>query len=240
SYHLAPSSVGGGQLAESAVQSEHLAEGSVEGRHIAAGEITLEHLAEEVRSPELLPDGSIGGSKLAPKSIGSDLLTEGAVGGAELQDEAVDGSKIAPLSIQSRHLEEESVQSQHLAPSSVGGEHLMREAVSPEHLTFNPVRSAGNRSTLQQFGMSAFLFAAGSDSVDVTVTFDEPFGHTGYVMVAMTNQPFFYASLKSRGSADAILQVVRLRDTQHFYGVLSWIAIGAPAVKPAPEDRLFD
>ncbi|WP_025701174.1 WIAG-tail domain, partial [Paenibacillus forsythiae] len=147
---------------------------------------------------------------------------------------------LASFSIQSRHLAEESVQNCHLAPSSVGGEQLMREAVGPEHLTFNPVRSAGNRSTLQQFGMSAFMFGADSDSVDVAVTFDEPFGHTGYVMVAMTNQPFFYASLKSRGSADAIIQVVRMGDTQHFYGVLSWIAIGAPAAKPAPEDRLYD
>ncbi|MNV55616.1 hypothetical protein D3C71_1478550 [compost metagenome] len=237
---MAEGAVGSQHLIADSVLGSHLADGAVDSRHLAAGGIRLEHLSAEVRSPELLPDESISGGKLVPKSIGGDRLADGSVGPSELQEGAVDGTKIAPSSIQSRHLEEEIVQSCHLAPASVGQEHLMRGAVTPQHLSFNPVRGAGDRTTLQQFGMSAFMFAAGSDDVDVTVTFDEPFGHSGYVLVAMTNQPFFHASLKSRGDADAIIHITRLKDTSHFFGVLSWIAIGSPAAKPASIDRLYD
>ncbi|MNV93920.1 hypothetical protein D3C71_1886600 [compost metagenome] len=113
-------------------------------------------------------------------------------------------------------------------------------SVNAEHLSFSPIQTAGKREALQQFGMTAFMFNGDAESVEVTVSFDENFGHTGYVLVAMTNQPYFYASLKSRANGDAVIQVVRLRETPHFYGVISWIAIGAPLAKPAVDDRVFD
>ncbi|MNT81706.1 hypothetical protein D3C72_2213260 [compost metagenome] len=76
--------------------------------------------------------------------------------------------------------------------------------------------------------------------MEVTVTFDEGFGHTGYVFVAMTNQPYFLASLKSRSAGEAVVNIHRLRETPHFYGVLSWIALGTPLAKPQVEHRAFD
>ncbi|MNO02328.1 hypothetical protein D3C81_2226970 [compost metagenome] len=56
----------------------------------------------------------------------------------------------------------------------------------------------------------------------------------------MTNQPYFHASLKNRAAGEAVIEVVRLRETSHFYGVLSWIALGSPLVKPAKDHRVFD
>ncbi|WP_268794635.1 WIAG-tail domain [Paenibacillus sp. IHB B 3415] len=200
----------------------------------------LEQLTEETRGAGQLTDGSITGEKLALGSIGTKHLTEGSVGSAELQDEAVDASKITSFAIQSRHLEEDSVQSYHIAQGAVTGDHLAPGSVNPEHLSFSPVQSAGNREVLQQFGMTAFMFNGDAQSVEVTVSFDESFGHTGYVLVAMTNQPYFHASLKNRSGGDATIEVVRLRETPHFYGVLSWIALGSPLVKPAADHRVFD
>nr|WP_269847361.1 WIAG-tail domain [Paenibacillus sonchi] len=207
---------------------------------MSPGIIKLEHLAEEIHSADLLPDGSITGEKLAFGSVGTRQLAESAVGNIELQDEAVDASKITSFAIQSRHLEEDSVQSYHIAPGAIIGDHLTPGSVNAEHLSFSPVQSSGNRQVLQQFGMTAFMFNGDAESAEVTVTFDESFGHTGYVLVAMTNQPFFHASLKSRGGGEAVIEVVRLRETSHFYGVLSWIALGSPLVKPAKDHRAFD
>ncbi|MNN64042.1 hypothetical protein D3C81_1794620 [compost metagenome] len=132
------------------------------------------------------------------------------------------------------------MQSYHIASGAVTGDHLAHGAVSAEHLSFSPVQSAGNREVLQQFGMTAFMFNGNAESVEVTIPFDEAFGHTGYVLVAMTNQPFFHVSLKSRASGEAVVIVDRLRETPHFYGVLSWIALGSPPTKPAAEHQAFD
>nr|WP_274528586.1 WIAG-tail domain [Paenibacillus piscarius] len=187
-----------------------------------------------------LPDGSIAGGKLASGSIGARELAEGAVGRSALQDEAVDGTKISPFAIQSRHIDEESVHSHHIVQGAVTGDHLAPGSVNPEHLSFRPVQSAGNRDVLQQFGMTAFMFNGDAQSVEVTVSFDESFGHTGYVLVAMTNQPYFHASLKNRAGGEATIEVVRLKETQHFYGVLSWIALGTPLSRPSADHRAFD
>jgi len=209
-------------------------------QHLQPGIIKLEHLAEETRSSMLLADASISGAKLKTDSIESTHLTEGAVGTMELQDEAVVASKISSSAIQARHLEEESIQDYHISSGAVNGAHLAAGSVNAEHLSFSPIQTAGKREALQQFGMTAFMFNGDAESVDVTVSFDESFGHTGYVLVAMTNQPYFSASLKSRANGDAVIQVVRLRETQHFYGVISWIAIGAPLAKPTHDDRVYD
>ncbi|KAI7257075.1 hypothetical protein KC345_g10872, partial [Hortaea werneckii] len=222
------------------IQGAHLANGALGERHLGTGIVKLAHLAAETRSADLLPEGSVTGEKLAAGSIGTRHIAEGAVGNSELQDEAVDASKITSFAIQSRHLEEDSVQSYHIVQGAVTGDHLAPGSVNAEHLSFRPVQSAGNREVLQQFGMTAFMFNGDAANVEVTVSFDESFGHTGYVLVAMTNQPYFHASLKSRAGGEATIEVVRLRETPHFYGVLSWIALGSPLVKPTADHRAFD
>lgn len=232
--------IGSGQLAAGSVVSSKLASAAVTAGHLAPGAVVPASISDTAVQGRHLAPGCIGGAHIRPLSIGNGHILPNSLSSIQIQDGSIVSSKLAAGAVQSRHLEQESIQSCHIASGSVTGEHLVPGAIAAEHLSFSPVQSAGNREVLQQFGMTAFMFDGNAESVEVTVTFDEAFGHTGYVLVAMTNQPFYHASLKSRASGEAIVIVDRLGETAHIYGVLSWIALGSPLAKPLEEHLAFD
>ncbi|WP_019636802.1 WIAG-tail domain, partial [Paenibacillus fonticola] len=158
--------------------------------------------------------------------IGRTHLQAGIVDGAVLQSESVGSSHIEAGAVKSYHLADESIQSHHLTAESVQGEHIQHGAVQLEHLAVTPMLSIHGQPTIQQFGMAAFLLQDHEESTEMIILFDEPFSHAHYVIVAMSNNPGYYATLKSQSPESAILEISRLKGGSKNYGFVTWIAIG--------------
>ena len=154
-----------------------------------------------------MADGAVESNHLSKWSVSSEHIQEGSVFGYHLVDD----------SVQSRHLANGSITSNHLSPNSVGS----------EHLRINPVQAISGQEALQQFGMSAFLLNGYEKSTEITIHFDEPFDHAHYVIVAMTNHPAYYVSLKDRSPDMATVEVSRMKDSPINYGFITWIAIAS-------------
>ncbi|MMZ63873.1 hypothetical protein D1872_261580 [compost metagenome] len=75
--------------------------------------------------------------------------------------------------------------------------------------------------------MCPFLLSRNETSADVTVMFEEPYPNEHYVLVAMTNQPAYYVTIKEQSRELAVVEITRLKESHFNYGYITWIAIGS-------------
>ncbi|MNC40733.1 hypothetical protein D3C75_894600 [compost metagenome] len=88
------------------------------------------------------------------------------------------------------------------------------------------MEAVSGQPALQQFGMSAFLLLSHESSAELTISFDQPYLNNHYVLVAMTNNPSYYVTLKEQTTDSAVVMVTRLSYSPVNYGYVTWIAIG--------------
>ncbi|MNI41821.1 hypothetical protein D3C73_960840 [compost metagenome] len=153
---------------------------------------------------------------MLPFSVDSEVLDHDSVGADHLKQGAV----------HSHHLGNEVVQGQHLGSGAVGSRHIEQGAVQVGHLGFTPVEAGSGQPALQQFGMCAFLLLGHESSAELTISFEQPYLNNHYVLVAMTNNPSYYVTLKEQTTDFAVVVITKLSFSPINYGYVTWIAIG--------------
>jgi hypothetical protein len=188
----------------------------VNGEKLATGAVTSDRLA----------DGAVTSEKLTDGSVSADKLQSGSVTSAKLASESVQGEHIASQAVQSGHIAPEAVDGVHIRPGSIAGGHLQDGAVTERQLAFAPVIAASGGATLQQFGFVPFRFEVHDETVDVDVVLNEAYASADYAIVANTNHPACYATVKERFLDRAVLTVVRTKFFPQPEGIIIWIALG--------------
>lgn len=156
------------------------------------------------------------------------MLQDECVTTGKLQSGAVNSDKIAPRAVGTVQLKENAIASAHIQPASVLGHHLQARSIPETALAFSPVQGpSGSPSAKQLFGATAFAFKAQDEQIELTISFSEPLGSDEFAIVAMTNHPACYASLKERTKQSATFYIVRTKFCPAPSGTLTWIAIGA-------------
>ncbi|WP_415837179.1 WIAG-tail domain [Paenibacillus phoenicis] len=74
--------------------------------------------------------------------------------------------------------------------------------------------------------MVPFLLKPHEEEATVKIKFESPFASSNYVVVAMTNHPAYYTSLKEQSPGSAVITISKLKDTSVNYGIVTWMAIG--------------
>ncbi|MNW54500.1 hypothetical protein D3C74_321020 [compost metagenome] len=184
------------------------------------------HLSPELLQEGLLPEAGIQGKDIQAAAIQRGHLQPFSVDSEVLSPDSVGADHLKQGSVWSNHLRNEAVQGEHLGSEAVGSRHIGQGAVNVEHLGFTPVEAVSGQPALQQFGMCAFLLLGHESSAELTITFEQPYLNNHYVLVAMTNNPSYYVTLKEQTAESAIVMVTRLSYSPVNYGYVTWIAIG--------------
>nr|WP_280921114.1 WIAG-tail domain [Paenibacillus turicensis] len=136
--------------------------------------------------------------------------------------------------VQSEHLAARSVCGYHLAEQVIDESHIQPGSISSVQLKETPVHTLKGKPALQQFGMVPFLHQNTAVASELVIQFEQPFEHSQYVLVAMSNHPSYYVTLKEQSTHSATLTLSRI-NTFHIegngFGFISWIAIGATSDK---------
>ena len=115
---------------------------------------------------------------------------------------------------------------------SISGRTL--QSIPTEHLKEIPVHTLKEKPALQQFGMLSFLHQNTVAASELVIQFEQPFEHSQYVLVAMSNHPSYYVTFKEQSTHSATLIPSRLNGFHlegNSFGFIPWIAIGATSEK---------
>lgn len=79
---------------------------------------------------------------------------------------------------------------------------------------------------LQQFGLCPFQLKLEDESMELTIPLEEPFPDAQYTLVATTDHPACYASIKEKKTDSVTIQIIRTRFSPELGGVINWNAVG--------------
>ncbi|WP_244863792.1 WIAG-tail domain [Paenibacillus cisolokensis] len=144
----------------------------------------------------------------------------------QLTDGCVTSDKLSDRAVLSAHLSEGIVGSEHIGSEAVCGSHIRERSVQFQHLAYQPVATASKEAALQQFGLCDYEFAGQSEQTDIPIKFEIPFLSEQYSIIATTDHPACYATIKEKRPDGAVLCIVRTRFGPEPKGTVNWVAIG--------------
>ena len=162
-YTLAMTSIGPGQIADGAVDTDQLAADAVTGAKIADDAIGSEHIA----------DGAVGAAAIAAGAVGTTELGADAVTGAKIADHAIGSEHIAADAVIAAAISPGAVVGAKLALYSVTGTKIAGDAIDTEHLAAGAVDAAALASALQDAipNVNISVGSESGDAIDVSVQF---------------------------------------------------------------------
>jgi hypothetical protein len=173
-------------------------------------------LKEQAITAAKIENQTITGEKIAPQTITGEHIALESITGDQIAANTITGKQIAPLSITGFRL----------APYTITGENIAPRTIGEDKLLINPVQTTKKNKVTQQFGMVPFSFRETDRNIEICIEFEQPYLTKDYVIVAMTNLPTYFASLKEQTEESATITITHLGHREEISGILSWIAIG--------------